>query len=73
MQGCDFDAVDHAIGAAGNELRGWVGATLWKWFSPDQDLRYTFARLRRLARSTDADALTEDDLAIVGELGHLLR
>ena len=32
----------------------------------------TSAKLRRLARSTDADSLTEDDLAIVAELGHVL-
>jgi hypothetical protein len=72
-QGCDFDAVDHHIAVAGAELRGWVGDTLVKWFSPKEDLRYTYARLRRLARSTDAEALTEDDLAIVADLGRVLR
>lgn len=50
----------------------WVGNTLVKWFSPAQDLRYTYARLRRLARSIDAEALTEDDLAAVAELGRVL-
>lgn len=73
VQGCDFDAVDHAIASAGDELREWVGGTLVKWFSPDQDLRYTYARLRRLARSPDADALTEDDLVVVADLGRVLR
>lgn len=72
VQGCDFDAVDHAISQAGDELREWVGNTLVKWFSPVQDLRYTYARLRRLARSTDAEVLTEDDLATVAELGRVL-
>ena len=72
VQGCDFDAVDRAISEAGDELREWVGNTLEKWFSPAQDLRYTFARLRRLARSTDAELLTEDDLATVAELGRVL-
>lgn len=72
VQGCDFDAVDHAISVAGDELCEWVGNTLVKWFSPVQDLRYTYARLRRLARSIDAEALTEDDLAAVAELGRVL-
>ena len=72
VQGCDFDAVDQAIATAGDELRSWVGDTLVKWFSPEADLRYTYARLRRLARSTDAEALTEDDLAIVADLGRVL-
>ena len=72
VQGCDFDAVDHVISEAGDELREWVGNTLVKWFSPVQDLRYTYARLRRLARSTDAEVLTEDDLATVAELGLVL-
>ena len=72
VQGCDFDAVEHAISEAGDELREWVGKTLVKWFSPGLDLRYTYARLRRLARSTDAEVLTEDDLATVAELGLVL-
>jgi len=70
VQSCDFDETVDSIAEASAELRDWVGATLVKWFSPDQDLRYTFARLRRLAQSPDAKALTEDDLAIVAELGH---
>ncbi len=72
VQGCDFDAVDYAISVAGDELCEWVGNTLVKWFSPVQDLRYTYARLRRLASSIDAEALTEDDLAAVAELGRVL-
>ena len=72
VQSSDFDAVADSIATAGDELRNWVGATLVKYFSPEQDLRYTFARLRRLARSTDAETLSEDDLAIVAELGHEL-
>ena len=72
VQSSDFDAVIDSIATAGDELRDWVGATLVKYFSPEQDLRHTFARLRRLARSTDADSLTEDDLASVAELGHVL-
>jgi hypothetical protein len=72
VQSCDFDAVYHAISETGEELCEWVGNTLVQWFSPAQDLRYTYARLRRMARSTDAEALTEDDLAIVAELGHVL-
>ena len=72
VHSCDFGAVVDSLATAGDELRDWVGATLVKCFSPEQDLRYAFARLRRLARSTDADSLTEDDLAIVAELGHVL-
>lgn len=72
VHGHDLDAMASEISEAGDELRGWVADTLVKWFSPDQDLRYTFARLRRLAGSTDADAITEDDLAVVAELGQAL-
>ena len=72
VQSCDFDETVASITEASAELRDWVGTTLVKWFSPDQDLRYTFARLRQLARSPDAEALTEDDLTIVAELGHTL-
>ena len=72
VQGCDFDKTVASITGASAELRDWVGTTLVKWFSPDQDLRYTFARLRQLARSPDAQALIEGDLAIVAELGHAL-
>ena len=74
VQECDFDAVDHAISEAGDELREWgwehVGEVVLS--APVQDLRYTYARLRRLARSTDAEMLTEDDLAAVAELGRVL-
>ena len=72
VQSCDFDDTGDSITGAGAELSNWVGTTLIKWFSPDQDLRYTFARLRRLTRSPDAEALTEDDLAIVADFGHAL-
>ena len=72
VQGCDFDEAVAFITGASAEMRDWVGTTLVKWFSPDQDLRYTFARLRQLARSPDAQALIEGDLAIVAELGHAL-
>ncbi len=72
VQSCDFDEIIDSISGASAELRGWVGTTLVKGFSPDQDLGYTFARLRQLARSPDAAALIEDDLAIVAELGHAL-
>ncbi len=68
----DFDDAVDSISGAGAELRDWVGTTLVKWFSPSQDLRYTFARLRRLTSSPDAEALTEEDLTIVAELGHAL-
>jgi len=72
-QGCDFETVAEAIGEAGDELRQWVGDTLLKWFSPDHDLRYTYARLRRLARSIDAETITENDLTVVADLGQFIR
>ena len=72
VHGCDFDIVASAIAGGGSELSGWVKATSMKHFSPDRDLRYTFARVRRLARSVDAEALTEDDLAVVADLSRAL-
>lgn len=72
VHSCDFDIVAESIAGSGRELCSWVKATLVKHFSPGEDLRYTFARLRRLARSIDADALTEDDLAVVADLGRAL-
>ena len=72
VQGCDFDAVAESISVTSDELCGWVGNTMVRWFSPERDLRYTFARLRRLTRSPDADALTEDDLTIVSDLGRMI-
>lgn len=52
----DLDALATAIRLAGDDLAAAVGSTLIKWFSPDHDLRYTLARLRRLSRSPDTDA-----------------
>ena len=72
VRNCDSDTAVDSISGASAELCDWVGTTLVKWFSPDQDLRYTFARLRRLTSSPDAEALTEEDLAIVAELGRAL-
>lgn len=73
VQSCDLDETVAAMTRASAELSDWVGTTLVKWFSPDQDLRYTFARLRQLTSSPDAEAIIEDDLAIVADLGHLLQ
>ena len=72
VQGCDFEAVIDAISTAGSDLQAWVSATLVKWFSPDHDLRYTFARMTRLAGAADATALVEADLTIVADLGRAL-
>jgi len=68
----DFDDAIDSISVTDAELRDWVGTTLVQWFSPSHDLRYTSARLRRLTSSPDAEALSEEDLAIVAELGHAL-
>lgn len=72
VQNCNFDDTINSITSASAELRDWVGRTLVKWFSPNQDLRYTTARLHRLTQSPDTQALTEDDLAIIARLGHEL-
>lgn len=73
IEGEDVDALAADMAAFGDEVAAYVGETLVRWFSPDQDLRYTFARLRRLSRSADVDQLTEDDLAVLASLGRLLR
>lgn len=72
VQHSDIGAVTDEIAAHSEELCSWVAATLVKRFSPEQDLRYTHARLRRLTPSTDAESLTEDDLALVARFGAAL-
>lgn len=72
VDGQDLVALATEIRATGDELSTWIGSTLVKWFSPDHDLRYTYARLRRLSRSSDTDGLTEDDLAVAALLGGML-
>ena len=37
VQSSNFDAVVDSIATAGDELRDWVGATLVKYFSPEQE------------------------------------
>ncbi len=69
VAGHAFDDLAQSLAQTAPELAQWVGATLVKWFSPDEDLRYTFARLQRLSTSLDTRAIGEGDLAIVGELG----
>ena len=68
----DIDATADEIAAHSEALRDWVGNTLVKWFSPEHDLRYTHARLRRLDKSPDAQLLTEDDYAPVAQLGYAI-
>lgn len=72
VDGQDLAALATEIRATGDELSTWIGSTLVKWFSPDHDLRYTYARLRRLSRSADTDALTEADLEVLALLGEML-
>jgi hypothetical protein len=72
VEGRDLDELAEAVADGGAELRAWVGQTLVKWFSPDQDLRYTFARLRRLADSADSATIEEDDLVLIADLGRRL-
>ncbi len=72
VDGQDLVSLAAEIRASGDELSTWIGSTLIKWFSPDHDLRYTYARLRRLARSSDTDGLTEADLTAVALLGKLV-
>ena len=72
VQQSDISTTADAIAAHSEDLRKSVASTLIKWFSPEEDLRYTHARLRRLDRSPDAQDLTQDDLASVAELGHAI-
>lgn len=72
VQNSDIGAVADEIASHSEELRSWVAATLVKRFSPEQDLRYTYALLRRLTPSADAASLTEDDLALVARFGEAL-
>lgn len=72
VDGQDLAALAAEISATGEELSTWIGSTLVKWFSPDHDLRYTYARLRRLSRSADTDGLAEADLEVLALLGQML-
>lgn len=72
VDGQDLAVLSAEIRATGEELSTWIGSTLVTWFSPDHDLRYTYARLRRLSRSADTDALTEADLEVLALLGEML-
>lgn len=72
VDGQDLAALAAEIRATGEDLSSWIGSTLVKWFSPDHDLRYTYARLRRLSRSADTDGLTEADLEVVALLGEMV-
>ena len=49
-----------------------MAATLSKWFSTGQDLRFTHARLQRLTPPADAESVTEDDLSLVARFGDSL-
>lgn len=72
VDGQDLAALATEIRATSDELSTWIGSTLVKWFSPGHDLSYTYARLRRLSRSADTDALTEADLEVLALLGEML-
>ena len=72
VQHSDIGSAADEIAAHSEELRKWMAATLLKWSSPGQNLRYTHARLRRLHNSPDAQDLTQDDLDSVAELGHTI-
>ena len=70
--GSQLDVIAHEIAAHDQELCDWLSGTLIKWFSPEHDLRYTHARLRRLDGSFGAQSLVESDLAVLSELGEAL-
>ena len=72
VQHSDIGAIADEIASHSEELCSWVASTLVKRFSPQQDLRYTHAHLRRLHNSPDAQDLTQDDLASVAEFGHAI-
>lgn len=65
----DFEAMASSIAAHDRQLSSWVGSELVKLFSPERDLRYTYARLRRYHPT---DLVTEADLGMVAELGRLM-
>lgn len=72
VEGQDLAALAAEIRDTGEELSAWIGSTLVKWFSPDHDVRYSYARLRRLSRSADTDGLIESDLEVLALLGELV-
>ena len=67
--GEDYETIASAVADEDEELCHWVGLVLVKWFSPDQDLRYTAVRLQRYHPVT---SITEDDLAPIATLGHMM-
>lgn len=71
IQARGFDRTAEDFASADPELRSWVGEFLERQFRGD--LRYAILRLRRLALSEDARSITEDDLALLGDLGAAIR
>ncbi len=70
LNGQDLDALIDEFSSLDKEATRWIADTLTKGFSRGtSDLRYSFARLRRLAANTDARSITEDDLVLIGEFG----
>ena len=65
VRGYDLGDLADKLAAGGAELTRWVGETLARWFSPDTDLRYTLARLRRLSRSGDVQAIAEETTGVL--------
>lgn len=70
MNGQDVDALIDQFVSLDTEASKWIADTLMKGSSRGtSDLRYSFARLRRLAANADAQSITEDDLVLIGEFG----
>ena len=67
--GTDIDLTAAVISEHDPRLGHWVGRELVRLFSPERDLRYTYARLQRYHPT---DTITEPDLAVIAELGNLM-
>jgi hypothetical protein len=72
VQGQNLDALVEDFASLEAEALDWIAQTLVKTFSPHGDLRYAGIRLRRFANNVDAQAITDTDLTIIGELGAAL-
>lgn len=74
VEGQDLDMLVKKVRDGGSDLADWVGAFLSETFSLGSDnLRYSMARLRRLANNIDASSITEESLSLLGEFGDILR
>jgi hypothetical protein len=73
VEGTDLDLLAGEIAASGPELTAFVGSELQHYFGAETaDLRYSFVRMRALARNADSGGITEAALSTLGILGDVL-